>query len=731
MSEKFYNPYQFIPVRAPETKHLTDYTHLDSLKAPKNRFVRHDYWHKDGLSGRLMCTVTLESPTFVGGKHSHDKNQKPAPLTGYQRSINGKALYLLPANSLRGMVSSIAETLSQSSLRILENETLSVRKAMRDSLPALGRLIKISPKEGYSEYGMQPLTFSTHWECEKGYFKMPEAWQKYFKGRSLQKILPVYLDGYGAGQESHTYRRNSFLDKEKPASFPQKNDQNSLIFYYARLESALAEYKAEDEVPANSPGLYIKDDKTLIGQRLCKVDNNLLNESAYLKLAKAEQQKYTKGILRVLDVVGRKDIPHTKKHELFIPWPDDLEANGKPTNLKPIKKAVETTYVALIEEREADTKKNDANAKAPILLKGYKSAQFWTNKLFYFDINEAGNISEVSLSSIWRKAVGQVHDYFRAIDSNLLPWSESRSALTPAEALFGVVQEDKSTIQDSRNLAARVRFSDAIPMGISHAEQQLEAQAVTLKILSSPKLPAPSMYFHNAKASGFIKKIDLNAKDHEPNGRKVYLHQYQQQGYSTAAWVTKDATANIDQKVTIRPLRAGISFQLTIDFENLSQAELGLLAKSLEPDVQYVHRLGMGKPLGLGSVKIKLTELLMLNRITHYQITSFKQLRYSEAWLANPTEQSHNQASAIKKLAEYRWDSSLIHQDTLRQLVMSGNPNKLDKTIPITSPLELGQASETEGFKWFSNNADHKGQPKEQMLGAITTSIPTLKKNRR
>jgi len=60
------------------------------------------------------------------------------------------------------------------------------------------------------------------------------------------------------------------------------------------------------------------------------------------------------------------------------------------------------------------------------------------------------------------------------------------------------------------------------------------------------------------------------------------------------------------QHTKIKPVRSGLEFGFRIYFENLLLDELGLLwwTLALPIEGEYCHKLGMGKPLGLGAVKL-------------------------------------------------------------------------------------------------------------------------------
>jgi len=72
------------------------------------------------------------------------------------------------------------------------------------------------------------------------------------------------------------------------------------------------------------------------------------------------------------------------------------------------------------------------------------------------------------------------------------------------------------------------------------------------------------------------------------------------------------------QHMIIKAIKAGASFSGRIRFENLSDVELGALLFILDLPDNCRHKIGMGKPLGLGSIKIE-PELFISNRDRRYR----------------------------------------------------------------------------------------------------------------
>lgn len=203
--------------------------------------------------------------------------------------------------------------------------------------------------------------------------------------------------------------------------------------------------------------------------------------------------------------------------------------------------------------------------------------------------------------------------------------------LDMAEAMFGFVRRDKQTNQDQQARRGRIFISDAIPQPEQEANIQASLDKESQEILlSSPK---PTTFQHylvqpQAKQKTLKHYASSSPKENEPGktairGHKLYWHK-EYKGLSVSE--------NSDSQTTlIKPLDIGIKFTFDIHFENLSDAELGLLlwVLSLSSDKleelqtgkageHYCFSLGMGKPLGMGAVKIN-HKLYLSDRPLRYQ----------------------------------------------------------------------------------------------------------------
>jgi len=346
-------------------------------------------------------------------------------------------------------------------------------------------------------------------------------------------------------------------------------------------------------------------------------------------------------------------------------------------------------------------------------------------------------VTKPSYSATRRRPVGNLYDSISHIDKNLLPWSsdrdgeESEGSLTPAEALFGVVEDHPKAV--ARNLGSRLRFYDATaekPITLEHNHKPL-------KILASPKPPSPSMYFRT-KDGEYIAKPDLNLnnKSHIPNGRKRYLAHpdWKVKINHKNKWETQQ-TGNIDQKLKCQPIPANACFWFHIDFENLSKDELNLLRTAINPGENFQHQLGLGKPLGLGQITVKETALFLIDRKTRYSQSGLFHQHYSE-WsgeeggIPNPIYPKEAEFSKTPPITAVDMECKYTDPETIEQLNQLGHLESYEKDdkghyLSVCYPFtesdkhkesESYKHKETEGYEWFCDNDKDKCQYLREIL---------------
>lgn len=179
--------------------------------------------------------------------------------------------------------------------------------------------------------------------------------------------------------------------------------------------------------------------------------------------------------------------------------------------------------------------------------------------------------------------------------------------LCPACSLFGtVIKEGEAAIR-----ASSVRFSDLYLKDVPSDLRTLYLDKVTLPALSSPKINNMEFYLRRPTENSWFWTYDyhvdengnLTIKSGEINGRKFYWHQM------IGDRIPSAAADNLN--TTVRPLRCKVVFRGQMYFDSITETELNrlifLLNGGCEGDLenkQHGYKLGMGKPLGLGSIAI-------------------------------------------------------------------------------------------------------------------------------
>ncbi len=189
-----------------------------------------------------------------------------------------------------------------------------------------------------------------------------------------------------------------------------------------------------------------------------------------------------------------------------------------------------------------------------------------------------------------------------------------KEKLCPACLLFGMAGKDKHA------LASRVRFTDAKPVQPQVDWSDWYHQPSILLELAGPKPSATEFYLQKPdqadswnydyaltrKGKGKGKEEEI--KNYKPRiqGRKFYWHQ---PNVSAPPDLSRNQDMDItDRNVGIRALKKGKRFAFRIYFNRLTHEEVNRLLWVTSfggRSSTHAHKLGMGKPLGLGSVRIE------------------------------------------------------------------------------------------------------------------------------
>jgi CRISPR/Cas system CSM-associated protein Csm3 (group 7 of RAMP superfamily) len=163
---------------------------------------------------------------------------------------------------------------------------------------------------------------------------------------------------------------------------------------------------------------------------------------------------------------------------------------------------------------------------------------------------------------------------------------ENEKLLCPACRLFGML--NRGVVY-----AGNVSIQDA------HARSGYQFGNFTLAILDAPKPRHRPFYSQKPEE----RKPPIR-------GRKFYRHR--PQGVLTRS--QKD-----HHNKTVEAVLPGAVFSFDVEYANLSEPDLNLLLFALTLWDDTCHKVGMGKPIGMGSAKIEITAIAPLDRQVRYR----------------------------------------------------------------------------------------------------------------
>lgn len=274
----------------------------------------------------------------------------------------------------------------------------------------------------------------------------------------------------------------------------------------------------------------------------------------------------------------------------------------------------------------------------------------------------------------------------------------SKSEICEACALFGIVNDDGKG--NGFVVSSRLRFSDARFIGNLNGDDPLD-EIYRLPILAQPHISSFEFYLSNPNMS-------FGADDGETRiaGRKYYWH-------NNSRSITADSTAeanNMDSRV--RLLKKDTEFTFDIFFDRITEKMLRKLVFAVnlgENDIEgtQCHKLGYGKPIGLGSVKIAVDKII---------VRSFIGGKYIE---------SEDMTQIVSE------DNSTLFgndNDNVQNVLQVTNFNAVNGAL-ITYPCTN---QSTDIFKWFAENRGSfsPGKPSyKQKLPKPCDTSQTLQKS--
>jgi CRISPR/Cas system CSM-associated protein Csm3 (group 7 of RAMP superfamily) len=252
------------------------------------------------------------------------------------------------------------------------------------------------------------------------------------------------------------------------------------------------------------------------------------------------------------------------------------------------------------------------------------------------------------------------YKHFRTKEDVLFNIPEKLKACTSIDhlcitcSMFGMMQkgekgaQPKPKDQKTSLLKGKISFSDG---KLCNSDFELLSWRI-LPELSSPK-PQHRPFYES---------------DHRVRGRKFYYHQTS----------PRLAASETNRNVSVQPIQNAV-FGFEVSFQNLADEELGLLLYSLILEPGMRHKIGMGKPVGLGSVRIEILELKLDDPKKRYR--------------------------SLEAGAEVYQDQKLTEfiNANIRRFVESKEP-QLEALRKIWQWPPVKEGLKYPGFEWFTEN---------------------------
>jgi len=411
------------------------------------------------------------------------------------------------------------------------------------------------------------------------------------------------------------------------------------------------------------------------------------------------RQKHVEGWLYITG----KGEDTNKKNETFILDPDKHGDQGTVA----FDHTIQAEYDRI---RQSQFEQNEL--PAPL-----HSPMLSENEFVWVDISEEGKKRKVNrLSRVQVPRLPHLSAIGELLPDHLHPCKEY-DALCPACRVFGWVKDAHQTgarnweREERTAYAGRVRFSHATL--VAGKDEGCFDEEMPLAILSSPKPTTAPFYL--AQGVPNDEKFRVPEGDREISYRPGYKLRGRKFYYHHGNLLNRQEFERTDQKKDLQNRsvrnvrRPGNVFEFTIQFENLSTVELGALIWTLKLGKnEGCHlRLGYGKPLGLGSVMLDLTELTTIDWATRYA-------SFSQSAAASGENNHRDNKLLIDCMADFdramtqaygKSMFNLAHMQDLYAILQEPNP-QWPPRIHYPRPPRPKHKPDPEGknFEWFVGN---------------------------
>ncbi len=572
-------PYNFVP--------------LPERVVPARQPMGHDrYDTVEGVTGRIDCTITTQSPTYIrglfkdelyrvvseGGELVSDK-EKMASFFGLQTDDGKVIVPRIPGSSLRGLVRSIVEIISYSRIR---NVNKSPTFTFRAVAAAKDDPLRFPYEDVIGRFGANVNAGILVRDKRSG------DWM----------IQPV----------ERPSRRDAYL-KVKEREIPNNAVPGFKPLNHPDYKPGYFKISFRRETRQGKRGSYTAI--TAMGTREANLGENgfLVCSGNMLETANTGQRSPRKNHAIVIDKPAMDDRTGQKISPLRIP-----------------KQAIDDYCAGL-----SAWQKEELRGKADgVLVEGapvFYVREGNSQDVFYF--GHSPNFRIPARLQV-RGGIGAANpaDFVPPHVSD--DYTQNRDIVYDmVDTIFGWVRDDEAFGEDRKQRRGHVAFSDAICQTTENVWYTQDQTPITPKTLASPKPTTFQHYLvqdkergHHPDSKAHLAHYGVPPSNTSIRGHKQYWHKGKRPEIEHDGEMNRDGTYKHESQLTrISPINPDVQFTCSIQFENLHEEEVGALLWALSlpsnDEAIYYHKIGMGKPLGMGAIQIE-PQLMISNRVDRY-----------------------------------------------------------------------------------------------------------------
>ena len=273
------------------------------------------------------------------------------------------------------------------------------------------------------------------------------------------------------------------------------------------------------------------------------------------------------------------------------------------------------------------------------------------------------------------------------------------------------------TVNNNLAISSKVRISDARAMNVTKDNCYWKNRLVVLPELASPRFTNAYFYLQafgpkGEELLGSTKwNVDTLVSGKEEykffgenqikiRGRKEYWHH-------EPSFPQQDANK---MNVTVNPIKVGAKYQFKVYFDDLTKEQLEHLqmAISLGKSNEYAHKLGMGKPLGFGSVKIRVQQIMVrkvfVDKVSKEISRKFEKYEPKSTGLKSAFLNCLNS----QQLREIECMYSVNYLTKFFEKISYPVEVDYPRNAPVPSKYDRIAVEDSKIFKWFASNPREK-----------------------